>query len=115
MLTKRMEIIPAPLKNIRRRRRQTTNRLLHRAAFIRVRPRQRVEHLPRARVVVVHVVVREGRELGGLGDDLPGGVFLVFFGFEDVDFGRAAADVDRWAGVVGAGAGTGAGEEGCIA
>lgn len=54
--------------------------------------------------IVVEVVVCEGSELGGLGDDLAYGVGFVAFGFEDVEFGCAAAFVvavgGGWTGVI---------------
>jgi len=51
-----------------------------------------VKVCPLARVVEVGVVVGEGRELGGLGDDVAVCEVFVFFSLEDVDFGGAAAD-----------------------
>ena len=59
-----------------------------------------VKVCPLARVVEIGVVVGEGRELGGLGDDVAVCEVFVFCSFEDVDFGGAAADAGRWAWVV---------------
>ena len=53
-----------------------------------------------ARVVEVGVVVGEGCELGGLGYDVAVCEVFVFCGFENVDFGGAAADAGGRAWVV---------------
>lgn len=67
-----------------------------------------VEVLPPVRPVDVLVVVREGPELGGLRNDVFDGEVFVLFGFEDVNFGCAAATASSGSGMVLAGASTGA-------
>jgi hypothetical protein len=63
-----------------------------------------VQVAPSVSPVGVEIVGRERPELRGLGDDLFYREVLVFFGFEDVDFGCAAAAGGAGSRVVFAGA-----------
>jgi hypothetical protein len=118
-----MELLARALEHIRRQIRQSRHSLLYRRsprknppsatppkkkpqiqrkkALVRISPRDSgIINIPliRRRVPIV-IIMREGRELRRLGDDLPCALFIVF-GFEEIDFGRAAASAVRWAGVV---------------